>query len=38
MNKPTDWMPLVRHKRSQNAPVVYTLVDDDVMAAVDALM
>ena len=37
MNKPTNWMPLVRHKRSQNAGVVYTLVDE-VMAVVDALM
>src|SRR5215510_5898525 len=26
--KPTNWMPLVRHKRSQNALVVYTLVDE----------
>lgn len=30
-------MPAVRHKRSQNAGVVYTLVDE-VMAVVDALM
>src|SRR5438034_8846675 len=37
MNKPTDWMPLVRHKRSQNTGVVYTLVDE-VMTVLDALM
>src|ERR1700730_7429762 len=37
MNRPTDWMPLDRHKRSQNAGVAYTLVDDTV-AVVDALM
>jgi hypothetical protein len=37
MNKKMDWMPPVRHKRSQNAGVVYTLVDD-VMAVVDALI
>jgi hypothetical protein len=30
-------MPLTRHKRSQNAGVVYTLVDA-VLAVVDALM
>jgi hypothetical protein len=30
-------MPLVRHKRSQNPRVVYTLVDEG-MTAVDALM
>ena len=33
----TNWMPPVRHKRSQNAEVVYTLLDD-VMVVVDALM
>jgi hypothetical protein len=33
MNRPTDWMPLERHKRSQNAAVAYTLVVE-----VDALM
>jgi hypothetical protein len=27
INRPTDWMPLERHKRSQNAGLVYTLVD-----------
>jgi hypothetical protein len=32
-----DWIPPVRHKRSQNAGVLYTLVDE-VMAVVDALM
>src|ERR1700704_2209814 len=37
MNKTTNWMPLVRHKRSQNPRVVYMLVDE-VMAAGDALM
>jgi hypothetical protein len=37
MNKTTNWMPLVRHKRSQNPRVVYTLVDEG-MAVVDALM
>jgi hypothetical protein len=35
-NRPTDWMPLERHKRSQNAGVVYTLVE--IGAVVDALM
>src|SRR6202022_580537 len=34
MNKTTNWMPLVRHKRSQNPPVVYPLVDE-VMAVGD---
>ena len=37
MKKTTKWMPLVRHKRSQNARVLYTLADDGV-AVVDALM
>jgi len=37
MKRPTDWMPLERHKRSQNAGVLYTLVDE-VVAIVDALM
>src|SRR5712691_6464845 len=36
MNKTTNWMPLVRHKRSQNPRVVYTLVDE-VMAVEDAV-
>jgi hypothetical protein len=27
MNRTTNWMPLVRHKRSQNAGVAYALVD-----------
>jgi hypothetical protein len=35
-------MPAVRHKRSQNAGVVYTLLDfallDEVMVVVDAIM
>jgi hypothetical protein len=33
MKKTTKLIPLIRHKRSQNAGVVYTLVDE-----VDALM
>src|SRR5215469_2136168 len=33
----TNWMPAVRHKRSQNARVAYTLVDD-VPGLVDVLM
>src|SRR5262245_37760291 len=37
MKKTTKLMPLMRHKRSQNALVVYTLVDA-VMVVVDALM
>src|SRR5712671_4404799 len=37
MKSPTDWMPAVRHRRSQNAGVVYALVDE-VIAGVDALM
>jgi hypothetical protein len=37
MKRPTDCMPLDRHKRSQNAGVVYTLVDK-LVAVVDALM
>src|SRR4051812_3232684 len=37
MNKTTNWMPLVRHKRSQNPRVVYPLVEE-AMAVVDALM
>jgi hypothetical protein len=32
MKKTTKLMPLMRHKRSQNAGVVYTLVDDEVDA------
>src|SRR5262245_36153639 len=35
--RPTDWSPLERHKRSQNAEVVYTLVDEG-RAVLDALM
>ena len=35
--KTTKLMPLTRHKRSQNAGVVYTL-EDAAMAVVDALM
>jgi hypothetical protein len=34
--KKMDWMPPVRHKRSQNAGVAYTL-GGEVMAVVDAL-
>src|SRR6267378_1833722 len=37
MKKTTKLMPLMRHKRSQNTLVVYTLVDE-VLAMVDALM
>jgi hypothetical protein len=37
MNKTTNWMPLVRHKRSQKPRVVYPLVEE-AMAVVDALM
>src|SRR6267378_6748880 len=37
IKSPTDWMPAVRHRRSQNAGVVYALVDE-VTAVVDALM
>jgi hypothetical protein len=37
MNRPTNWRPLVRHKRSQNAGVVYPLVDEGT-AVVDAVM
>src|ERR1700722_7891911 len=37
MKSPRDWMPAERHKRSQNAGVVYTLVDE-VLATLDALM
>src|SRR5437899_2038553 len=37
MRKTTKLIPLWRHKRSQNAGVVYTLVDE-VLAMVDALM
>lgn len=37
MNKATEMMPLMRHKRSQNAGVLYTLVDEGV-AVVDTLM
>jgi hypothetical protein len=36
MKQPMDWIPPVRHKRSQNAGVVYALVDDEAM--LDALM
>jgi hypothetical protein len=36
MKKPTNWRPLVRHNRSQNARVVYALGDEAM--AVDALM
>src|ERR1700730_3947010 len=36
MKQRTDWMPAVRHKRSQNAGVVYTLAEEVV--PVDALM
>jgi hypothetical protein len=37
MNKPTNWMPLVRQRRSQNAGVVYGLVLEAV-AVMGALM
>ena len=37
MKNTTNCRPAVRHKRSQNLPVVYTLVDE-VMAVVDSLM
>src|SRR5947208_14796958 len=37
MTKTTKLMPLKRHRRSQNARVVFTLVDEAV-AVVDALM
>jgi len=37
IKKKMDWMPPVRQKRSQNAAVVYTLVDE-IMAVGDALM
>ncbi len=37
MKQPMDWMPAVRHKRSQNARLVSTLVDE-VIALVDVLM
>src|SRR3977135_2023718 len=37
MNKATNWMPLVRHTRSQNPRVVYPPVEE-AMAVVDALM
>src|SRR5262245_42075701 len=42
--KPTYWRPAGRHKNSQNARVLYELVDeaiaavDEVIAVVDALM
>src|SRR5262245_28480956 len=36
-NNPTDWMPAVRHKRSQNAGVAYGLVDGAAIV-LDALM
>src|SRR6478609_6503977 len=35
MKKPTNWMPAVRHKCSQNAGVLVAL-GDDALAAVDA--
>jgi len=34
---PTNWRPAVRHKRSQNSRVVYTLADE-VKAVVVSLM
>src|SRR5262245_58468668 len=37
MKQRTDWMPAVRHKRSQNPGVVYTLLDEAV-ALVGAFM
>jgi hypothetical protein len=37
MKQRADWIPAVRHKRSQNAGVVYTLLDD-IMAVVDTLI
>src|SRR5215813_15089127 len=37
MKRTTNWMPPVRQKRSQNAGVAYTLVDD-VPRVVDVLM
>src|SRR5215472_19131536 len=37
MKRTTNWIPPVRHKRSQNAGVAYTLVDD-VPRVVDVLM
>jgi hypothetical protein len=37
MNKPMDWIPLVRQKRSQKPRVANTLVDE-VIAVVDVLM
>jgi hypothetical protein len=42
--KPTNWSPLVRHKCSQNAGLLYPLLDDvmalvgEVMAAIDVLI
>src|SRR5260370_42489406 len=38
MKSRRDRMPAERHKRSQNAPVVYTLVDEALPAVDDALM
>src|SRR5262245_50249027 len=37
MNNATDWIPAVRHKRSQNAGVAYGLADTTA-AVLDALM
>src|SRR5258708_12415321 len=37
INKPMDWIPLVRQKRSQKPRVANTLVDE-VIAVVDVLM
>src|SRR5882757_8946910 len=37
MKNTTNWRPAVRHKRSQNLLVVYTLADE-VMAVVDSLI
>jgi hypothetical protein len=37
MKKTTKLMPLMRHKRSQNTGVLYTLVDE-LVTVVDALM
>jgi len=37
MKSPTDWMPAERHKRSQKARALFTLVDE-AMTAVDAFI
>jgi hypothetical protein len=37
MNKPTDWIPADRHKRSENAAVVYRL-PDEVVAVIDVFI